>query len=128
MDEVTIGEETLLPEHDGFELTFDIHHGLSASDSIRAKWAFYVGLTEASQASPSSHPIGFLILDEPRQQEAELTSVRALYVSLEALAETTQVIVASSAGATDLAGLLAGLNVNRITATSSHMLTNAHTS
>lgn len=127
VDEVTIGAETLLPEHDGFELTFDIHHGLSASDSIRAKWAYYVGLTEASRASDTSHQIGFLILDEPRQQEAELSSVRALYTSLEAVAQTTQVIVASSAGASDLAELLEGLDVNRITATSAHMLTNSRT-
>lgn len=120
--EVTIGDESLLPEHDGFELTFDIHHGMSASDAIRTKWAYYVALARTCRASDRAHDFGFLIMDEPRQQEARLESVRALYTSLAEVGAHSQVIVASSASRTDLDHLLDGLVVNRITAGTPHML------
>lgn len=121
-DEVTIGEESLLPEHDGFELTFDIHHGMSASDAIRTKWAYYVGLSRTCHSSERSQDFGFLIMDEPRQQEARLESVRALYTALADLGTHSQIIVASSASSTELDGLLSGLAVNRITASTPRML------
>ncbi len=120
--EVTIGSESLLPEHDGFELTFDIQHGMSASDAIRTKWAYYVALNRTCRASDRAHSFGFLILDEPRQQEVRLESVRALYASLAEVGAHSQVIVASSASTTDLDQLLAGLVVNRITPGTAHML------
>lgn len=127
IDEVTIGEESLLPEHDGFELTFDIRHGMSASDSIRTKWAFYVGLANAASTTASAHYLGALLIDEPRQQEAELSSVRALYQALAATATHTQVIVASSAASTELDSLLEGLAVHRIRAHGARMLSNSLT-
>lgn len=120
--EVTIGEESLLPEHDGFELTFDIQHGMSASDAIRTKWAFYVALARTCRINDRAHSFGFLIMDEPRQQEASLDSVRALYQSLSEVGVNAQVIVASSASSSELDQLLDGLQVNRITAASPHML------
>lgn len=121
-DEVTIGNESLLPEHDGFELTFDIHHGMSASDAIRTKWSFYVGLARTCRASQRAHDFGFLIMDEPRQQEARLESVRALYEALAEVGSHSQVIVASSASSRELDQLLDGLLVNRISAVTPHML------
>ena len=48
VSEVTIGADSLLPEQGGFELTFDIRHGLSASDAIRTKWAHYIAMAHAS--------------------------------------------------------------------------------
>jgi hypothetical protein len=121
VDEITIGAESVLPEHDGFELAFDIRHGLSASDAIRTKWAFYVGLTRAIQGLDSANPLGILIMDEPRQQEAEISSVRALYQELAQTAGGTQVIVASSAPAAELDDLLLGLVAHRISGGGSHM-------
>lgn len=119
--EITIGTESLLPEHDGFELTFDIRHGLSASDAIRTKWAYYVGLARTLQYSEAANPLGVLIMDEPRQQEAEISSVRALYEELAETATGTQVIVASSAPAGELDDLLRGLPAHRIVGVGSHM-------
>jgi hypothetical protein len=119
--EVTIGADSLLPEQGGFELTFDIQHGLSASDAIRTKWAHYVAMAKAAAESPTGHPLGVLIIDEPRQQEAEVASVRALYVELANVAESTQVIVASSASDAELAELLAEVPVHLIATTGDHM-------
>ena len=121
VSEVTIGAESLLPEHDGFELAFDIRHGLSASDAIRTKWAFYVGLVRAVQGIEAANPLGVLIMDEPRQQEAEISSVRALYQELAEAATGTQVIVASSAPPGELDDLLRDLQAHRITGAGSHM-------
>jgi hypothetical protein len=119
--EVTIGEDSLLPEHDGFELSFDIRHGMSASDTIRTKWAHYVALTDTAAGEPSGSPLGVLIMDEPRQQEADFSSVRALYVELAEVATSTQVIVASSAGDQEISQLLDGLNVNLISNLGAHL-------
>lgn len=120
--ELTISASTLLPEHEGFELTFDINHGLSASDTIRAKWAFYVALARVCAQTPRANPLGTLIMDEPRQQEAALGSVSALYRELANIGEDQQVIVASSADKVDLAKSLDGLPVNQIGSEEEHVL------
>jgi hypothetical protein len=123
VSEVTIGADSLLPEQGGFELTFDIQHGLSASDAIRTKWAHYVAMAQTAAESPTGHPLGILIMDEPRQQEAEFDSVKALYAQLARVAETTQVIVASSASDVELTQLLDGLPVHLIKTIGAHMFT-----
>lgn len=123
VSEVTIGADSLLPEQGGFELTFDIQHGLSASDAIRTKWAHYVAMAQTTAQSPTGHPLGILILDEPRQQEAEFESVKALYSELARVAETTQVIVASSASDDEMTKLLDGLPVHLIRTAGTHMFT-----
>lgn len=121
VSEITIGADSLLPEHDGFELTFDIRHGLSASDAIRTKWAFYVALTRSVNETVGARPLGVLIIDEPRQQEADAASVRALYRELAVAAEGSQVIVASSAPRPELDELLTGLAAHRLPGTGTHM-------
>jgi hypothetical protein len=122
VEEVTISERTLLPEHEGFELTFDINHGLSASDTIRAKWAYYTALATVCASRSTARPLGTLIMDEPRQQEAARNSVSALYRELSEVGRHQQVIVASSADTVDLDFSLEGLEVTRIRATSGHVL------
>lgn len=121
VEEVTIGMDSLLPEHGGFELTFDIQHGLSASDAIRTKWAHYVAMADVAASEENGSPLGVLVLDEPRQQEAEVTSVRALYTELAEVAGATQVIVASSADDREMAALLDGLDANLIANEGTHM-------
>jgi len=124
VDELSISESTLLPEHGGFELTltFDINHGLSASDTIRAKWAYYAALSRVCSMRAQAHPLGTLIMDEPRQQEAALGSVAALYQELAEIGNDQQVIVASSANRIDLQASLEGLSVNRIMSDQDHVL------
>ena len=69
-----------------------------------------------------AHPLGTLIMDEPRQQEAALGSVAALYRELAEIGTDQQVIVASSANRIDLETSLEGLTVNRIASDREHVL------
>ena len=71
----------------------------------------------------SGHPLGILVMDEPRQQEAEFESVRALYAELAHVGHTTQVIVASSASDAELEALLNGVQVHLIKTHGTHMFT-----
>jgi hypothetical protein len=61
------------PEHENVELSY----GLSASDLIRSIWAYLIALLEECAESKRPHP-GFLLFDEPRQQDAARVSFRAL--------------------------------------------------
>lgn len=72
-DDLEISEDTYRPQKEGFEIGFE----LSASDAIRLKWAYQVGLLAVSRQHSTNHP-GLLILDEPRQQEAAEASVAGL--------------------------------------------------
>ncbi|GAA1695910.1 hypothetical protein MMUR_28310 [Mycolicibacterium murale] len=58
---VTIDENSFLPISDGFELSFDLNLGSSASDAVRSKWAYHAALLEVGLAT-GNHP-GLLVLD-----------------------------------------------------------------
>lgn len=64
-----ISRETYRPTYEGFDLGFN----LSASDMIRTIWAYLYGLLEVSRAGDTNH-LGLLVLDEPRQQQADKAS------------------------------------------------------
>jgi hypothetical protein len=91
-DEVFISAETLHPAHEGFDLSFDI----SASDTIRTKWAYFLALAELS-AIEATHHSGLVIFDEPGQQEIDRSSLVALIHRATAVARGGhQVILATS--------------------------------
>ncbi|MBF0383830.1 MAG: hypothetical protein HQL69_22670 [Magnetococcales bacterium] len=72
--EISISKQTFKPEQAGFELNIEA----SASDLIRMKWAYQLGLMEmSSEFSTSRHP-QFLILDEPRQQSVNRFGMQEL--------------------------------------------------
>ncbi len=92
INNIKISDYSYFPEHDGFELSFD----LSASDYIRVIWAYLLGLLEVSRDHQTNH-LGLLILDEPRQQSARETSIEAfLRRASNSLRYNQQVIVATS--------------------------------
>ena len=92
INNIKISDYSYFPEHDGFELSFD----LSASDYIRVIWAYLLGLLEVSRNHQTNH-LGLLILDEPRQQSARETSIEAfLRRASNSLRYNQQVIVATS--------------------------------
>jgi predicted nucleic acid-binding Zn-ribbon protein len=64
-----ISRETYRPTYEGFDLGFN----LSASDMIRTIWAYLYGLMEVARTWPTNH-LGLLVLDEPRQQQADKVS------------------------------------------------------
>ncbi|WP_406071944.1 hypothetical protein [Micromonospora sp. NBC_01638] len=91
-ENITISEDSYKPVHEGFDLGFD----LSASDMIRAMWAYLLSFAEVSLKHATNHP-GLLVLDEPRQQEVHRTDFATF---LQRLArdgsDGLQVIVATS--------------------------------
>ena len=90
--ELEISEDTYRPQKEGFEIGFE----LSASDAVRLKWAYQLGLLDVGLQKTTHHP-GLLILDEPRQQEAAEASVSGLLRTAASLAERgSQILIATS--------------------------------
>lgn len=118
--EVSISQSTLLPSNDGFELSFDISLGMSASDSIRTKWAYHLALMQTAQSSPSGHHPNLLVLDEPRQQETERTSLQAF---ISHMGQTPgQFVYATSEEPAQLEQLLGAVPHSRLESSSPHLL------
>jgi hypothetical protein len=109
-DEITISADTYRPEKEGFEIGFQ----LSASDAIRLKWAYQLALLELGRSSATNHP-GFVIFDEPRQQEAKRISFqRLLEHASGSLKAEEQVIFATSEDLEQLRGYVEGIQCNLI--------------
>lgn len=109
-DELTIDEDSYRPQKEGYEIGFET----SASDAIRLKWAYQLGLLELSQEYDTGHP-GLLVLDEPRQQSSSKVSFGQL---LERAAQyrlgSQQVIVSTSEDFDTIMPILSGLNCRKI--------------
>jgi hypothetical protein len=91
-DEVNVSRDSYFPEHEGFDLRFD----LSASDYIRVIWAYLLGLLEVARIHQTNH-LGLLILDEPRQQSAREASIEAFLGRVShSQSYNQQVIIATS--------------------------------
>jgi hypothetical protein len=104
-DALSINRDTYLPNHEGFNLAFD----LSASDLIRTIWAYMNGLREVAEKFPTNH-LGLVIFDEPKQQDAAAESLAAFLKRASASrAAQHQVIVATSESLTTLAPMLESL-------------------
>lgn len=106
--ELTVSEDTYRPEKEGFEIGFE----LSASDSIRLKWAYQMGLLEVAKTTATNHP-GLLVFDEPRQQEAAKVSMAGLLrVAARNGANGAQIIIATSEQLDTIKELTTGLQCN----------------
>lgn len=90
---LNVSRDTYQLVHEGFDLQFEI----SASDVVRALWAYLVGLLEISRTWTTNH-LGLLIADEPRQQDmAHESMVEFLRRASAAGQFGQQVIVTTSA-------------------------------
>lgn len=97
IDHVQLSRQTLLPEREGFDLTYEA----SASDTIRLIWAYLLGLLETARQYETNHP-GLLVFDEPGQQDVEDRSVRALMQrAAESADADQQVIITITRGVED---------------------------
>ena len=102
---VTISRETFRPSREGFNLGFD----LSASDGIRLIWAYVEALLELGTHFQTNHP-GFLLLDEPRQQEAAEVSFEQLLRRASTSRERNQqIIFATSEPLSDVQRMTMGI-------------------
>jgi hypothetical protein len=123
VDQISIDPNTLMPTDDGVELRFDIAVGMSASDTIRTKWTYYVALIETATKSGTGHHAGLLVFDEPRQQETALSSLSALITELGAAAQQgNQILYVTSGDQAELDSALAGVPHERLPAPGNHLL------
>ena len=108
--EVEIAEDSYKPEKEGFEIGFET----SASDAIRLKWAYQLGLLELAAVEPTNHP-GFLLFDEPRQQSSSKISFGNLLKRASASKmRDQQVIFFTSEDLSNFRQMTSGLDCNKV--------------
>jgi hypothetical protein len=91
--------------YEGFDLGFN----LSASDMIRTIWAYLYGLMEVARTGETNH-LGLLVLDEPRQQQADKVSFAQFAKRAAGTgAERQQVVFLTSEDPQTLAAMLTGV-------------------
>lgn len=88
LNNMSISEESYLPTKEGFDMKFDS----SASDNIRAIWAFTIGLLQTSLMKDGNHP-NIIIFDEPDQHSIEIIDIKKFFESIIELNNKCQVIV-----------------------------------
>lgn len=86
--EVEICKDKLIPIVSGFDMKFDS----SASDNVRAIWAFNVALIQTSLYKGGNHP-NILIFDEPGQQSLIISDLCKFIKMLSDIDEDIQVII-----------------------------------
>ncbi|MFZ5704785.1 MAG: AAA family ATPase [Pseudomonadota bacterium] len=108
-DELTIDQDSYRPQKEGYEIGFET----SASDAIRLKWAYQLGLLEVCRSHATNHP-GMLLLDEPRQQSSSKVSFgRLLERAASHQRGDQQVIVSTSEDFETLTPILERLQCRR---------------
>jgi hypothetical protein len=102
VEDVGISRDSYRPSHQGYDLGFT-----SASDTIRAIWAYLLGLLELSRQTTTNH-LGLVVFDEPKQQSAAKYSLGALLErASSAVMNGQQVIFATSEEEASLTELVA---------------------
>lgn len=96
MDAIQISEESYLPVIEEFDMKFDS----SASDNIRAIWAYTIALMQTSMEKKGNHP-GVIIFDEPNQHSIISKDMEEFFYSLLNLGNNTQIIVGITVKDTD---------------------------
>lgn len=107
--ELSINEDSYRPQNEGYEIGFET----SASDAIRLKWAYQLGLLELGHYYSTNHP-GFLLLDEPRQQSSSKVSFgRFLECAAARERGDDQIIVSTSEDLLTLQDILGKIRCHR---------------
>ncbi|SEK12030.1 hypothetical protein MAA5396_05060 [Marinovum algicola] len=108
--ELSISQDSYKPEKEGFEIGFET----SASDAIRLKWAYQLGLLELASVKPTNHP-GALIFDEPRQQSSSRPSFEnLLHRAAQAKARDQQVIFSTSENLETLRSITSSIDCSEV--------------
>ena len=85
---IEISDDNYLPVIDNFDMKFDS----SASDNVRAIWAYTMALLQTSEKCGGNHP-GLLIFDEPAQRSIGAVDTKAFFDSILNLGDNCQVII-----------------------------------
>lgn len=87
-DSIRISDENYLPTSDGFDMKFDS----SASDNIRAIWAYTLALLVTSLEKRGNHP-SIILFDEPAQHSIDADDVVELFDAVNELPNCVEVIL-----------------------------------
>ncbi len=104
LDDIVISNETYFPIIDNFDMKFDS----SASDNIRAIWAYTVSLLSTSKKLHGNHP-NVIIFDEPDQHSIVTTDMKSFFEDIVELANSCQIFVGITLADTELENILNGL-------------------
>ncbi|KJS45996.1 hypothetical protein [Desulfosporosinus sp. BICA1-9] len=96
IDDISISRDTYLPVINNFDMKFDS----SASDNIRAIWAFTMALLQTSNTHLGNHP-GILIFDEPDQHSIVISNMKAFFKGIIDVEGWKQVIIGITIKDTD---------------------------
>lgn len=96
LDVIQISEESYLPVIEEFDMKFDS----SASDNIRAIWAYTIALMQVSMKKKGNHPCA-LIFDEPNQHSIIPKDMQEFFDSIISLGDAVQIIVGITVKDTD---------------------------
>ncbi|MGD9679200.1 MAG: hypothetical protein AB7V16_12740 [Vulcanibacillus sp.] len=108
IDDIVISHETYLPIIDNFDMKFDS----SASDNIRAIWAYTVSLLNTSKKLHGNHP-NVLIFDEPDQHSIVTTDMKHFFEDIVEQANSCQIFVGITVVDTELENILNGLSKDK---------------
>lgn len=70
-EKLDIDHQSYKPMREGYDIGFEA----SASDNVRLVWGYLYALMEIARKYRTNHP-GFLIMDEPKQQDTKILSFR----------------------------------------------------
>lgn len=98
---IDISEDNYLPVIDKFDMKFDS----SASDNIRAIWAYTMALLQTSNEYAGNHP-GMLIFDEPAQHSIGAHDTKAFFDSILKLGDDCQVIIGITINNVDIRSVI----------------------
>lgn len=108
--DVEISKDSYMPVIDKFDMKFDS----SASDNIRAIWAYTLGLLQTSREVGGNH-FGIIMLDEPGQHSIGSEDTKAFFDSISMLGDKCQAIVGITINNPGIRGIVEGLdNINVI--------------
>ena len=105
---IEISPDNYLPVIDKFDMKFDS----SASDNIRAIWAYIMSLLQTSEKHVQNHP-GLLIFDEPAQHSIGAKDTKAFFDSILDLGQQCQVIIGITINNVDIRSVISQIDEDK---------------
>lgn len=109
MYSIQISRENYLPISEGFDMKFDS----SASDNIRAIWAYTLALLKTSNGKNGNHP-QIVIFDEPGQHSIVTNDMVSLFNEIIKIGGTKQVILGITPNDGEIKGAVGSIDPEKI--------------
>ncbi len=108
-DTIQISKENYLPTSEGFDMKFDS----SASDNIRAIWAYTLALLRTSNEVGGNHP-QIVMFDEPGQHSIVTHDMVSLFSEIIGMAGINQVILGITLNDTEICKAVEGIKKKNV--------------